>query len=277
MKFLLKEQEIFENIPEFIIRPLNEITQIRESIHQICEVEISKEVLNSLEPHPRLNTKIWNNFEINPSVSNKLLDVADNFIQQLELPKELKILDILLLGSLAGYNWSEYSDLDLHILLDYTKLKEKTTWTKKHMDAEKNLFNLNHDIIIKNFPVEVYVQDLKEPNAAEGVYSLKKNKWLQMPEKYIKDVNLRQIEKKAEVLLDKIEHLQKLKTQNKWEQLFKQTTKLKDKLKAMRKSGLSKEGELSQENLVYKILRRTSSMDILDELYYVSQDEINSL
>ena len=66
-----------------------------------------------------LNPNIWSNENsIRPEIRSNLLQIANDFFDSLEIPP-VKIHDIVLTGSLANFNWSEYSDVDLHILFDF--------------------------------------------------------------------------------------------------------------------------------------------------------------
>jgi predicted nucleotidyltransferase len=55
-------------------------------------------------------------------IREPMLKIASNFIEG--LPFDVKIEDITLTGSLANYNWSSYSDVDLHIIVDFSKIDE---------------------------------------------------------------------------------------------------------------------------------------------------------
>lgn len=86
-----------------------------------------------------------------------------------------KLKDIYFIGSLASYNWSKYSDIDLHLVLDFTEIANKhdLPLLKKYFTACKNEWNLAHpDLKVLGYEVEVYVQDINEPNAANGIYSV---------------------------------------------------------------------------------------------------------
>ena len=70
-----------------------------------------------------LNTNIWTEDQkLKPDISEKLLRIAKDFYEKLELP--VTILDITFTGSLANYNWTKLSDIDLHILIDYNEVNE---------------------------------------------------------------------------------------------------------------------------------------------------------
>ena len=92
------------------------------------------------------------------------------------------MLDYIFLGSNAAYNYTEHSDIDLHVLVDLTSLKDDPAVIKRLYNYIKNDFNNKYDIKIKGQDVELYLQDVNEPNAANGIYSLLKNEWIKFPD-----------------------------------------------------------------------------------------------
>lgn len=198
-------------------------------------------------------------------VRKKLLHISNDFLDTLGV--DFFVHDIILTGSLANYNWSEYSDVDLHILLDMDEFGEENKNEilirkifKEFFDAKKDYWNHKHNVKIKNFDVEIYVQDLNEPHVSSGVYSIVQNKWLIEPKKNTPNIDDRQIIDKGEKVEEKIEDLLK---HSKDKDIIKQIDCLKDKIKKFRQCGLEKGGEYSYENLTFKLLRRNGSIDKL--------------
>ena len=125
---------------------------------------------------------MWTDFEINEEVKEDLLKIASDFYSSTDLNADVK--DIVLTGSLANYNWSEkYSDYDLHILINFKDVDDNVVLVKKFVDSAKNIWNKDHDIRIKGYEVEVYIQDISEPHKSTGIFSLLKDKWIVRPEK----------------------------------------------------------------------------------------------
>ena len=115
----------------------------------ITEIEPEEINLKSFENKPSLNEKIWVNDKINSRVRLKLLDIADSFFNTLDIDW-VEVKDIVFTGSLANYNWSKYSDIDLHILIDFNDVDENKTLVKNYLDSKKNEWNKTHDNIISN-------------------------------------------------------------------------------------------------------------------------------
>lgn len=198
-------------------------------------------------------------FSMRNDIRKNLLEITDNFIEFLGI--EFFIHDIILTGSLANYNWSEYSDVDLHILVDYKETNYDLDLLKEFFDSKKNLWNKNHDIKIKNYDVELYVQDVDEKHTSSGVYSILNNEWLVKPEKTNPKIDDRKILEKGEEYGKKIDSL--IKKVSKGKDVSKEIDQLKDKIKKFRKCGLDKGGEYSYENLTFKLLRRNGYIEKL--------------
>jgi hypothetical protein len=201
-------------------------------------------------------------------IREKLLQIVDNFIDSLGI--EFFIHDITLTGSLSNYNWSEYSDVDLHILVNMQEIGgdgEKTdtiqTIIKQFFDSKKNIWNEKHDIKIKNYDVEVYIQDINEPHTSSGVYSILNNKWIVEPLKETPKIDDKKILDKGDEFMNKIDNL--YNSQDKNSTILK-IENLRKKLKKFRQSGLENGGEYSYENLTFKLLRRNGYINKLMEL-----------
>ena len=165
--------------------------------------------LSSFEIQNKLNPKFWKNDLLDSRIRLKLLDIADDFTDFLKVDW-VKPEDITMTGSLANYNWSEeYSDIDLHIIMDFKKVDKRVDFVREYFQSKKDLWNQKHkDIRILNYPVELYVQDKNEPHSSSGIYSLEKNDWIVKPErKEPTKKNLNQAEKDAEKWMDKIDSL----------------------------------------------------------------------
>ena len=133
----------------------------------------------SFEPQDELNPKIWeSNGLINSRVRMRLLDIADTFIDSLDIDW-VEIDDIILTGSLANFNWSKFSDFDVHVVLRFKDVDERVEFVSNYFNSKKKIWNNEHDNLkIYGFPVEMYVQDSEEDHTSSGIYSLEKiNGW----------------------------------------------------------------------------------------------------
>ena len=194
-------------------------------------------------------------------IRKKLLKIADNFMDFLGV--EFFIHDIVLTGSLSNYNWSEFSDIDLHILIDFEDAKYDTKLLKEFFNSKKGLWNEIHNVKIKNYDVELYVQDVNEPHVSSGVYSILNNKWNIEPEKSKTKINKKKIIEKSEEYENIIDKL--IKSSNK-KDVLKDVELVVNKIKKFRQCGLESGGEYSYENITFKLLRRNGYMKKLLDL-----------
>lgn len=239
---------------------------------------------SSFTPQQELNPKIWPNGKINSRVRLKLLDIADDFFKTLKIGW-LKPIDILLTGSMANYNWSKYSDFDLHLLLDFSDVDENVDFVHEYFTAKKKLWNEEHEnLMIYGFPVEVYVQDINENLISNGIYSLYKNKWIIEPSKD----NLQSLGQDKETIKSKaIETMKKIDALynatfdinhgSDGEKLLAQIQKLITIIKGIRKQSLTKGGEMAAGNIFFKILRRTGYIEKLFNAKTLAYDRKESI
>jgi hypothetical protein len=161
------------------------------------------------------------------------------------------------MGSLVNYNWSEYSDFDLHILSDLSQYSdEKKELYLQLFDLKKTIFNYQHDIKIKGYDVELYLQDDNEIGFSEGVYSILNNEFISVPKKTETKINKELIIQKSKQWMDIIDGAIESVEDNDFESGVKILKKYYRKLKKYRQCGLESGGEFSIENLVFKYLRR---------------------
>jgi len=202
-----------------------------------------------------LNPNIWNpDNTIKPEVRDALLKVAQDFYAESELTAPIQ--DIYMLGSAANYNWGPSSDIDVHVLIDFNKLSMERDLVKKMVDSIKANWNKNHNIQIKSHRVELYIQDITETNRAMGIYSILNNRWVKFPQKLTLNLDKNIIQKKYTDMVLQIKNAIK---SNNLEDLKRVLKSVYD----MRESGLSKGGEFSLENIVFKLLRTRNHLDNL--------------
>ena len=208
-----------------------------------------------------LNPNIWDNLKLKPEIKEKLLQIGKDFYADTETDAPLK--DVLFVGSLANYNWSDTSDFDVHVVIDFKDVDENVELVEKLVNALKSKWNDEHDIHLKGHNVEVYIQDVTKENRSTGVYSLMQDKWISEPQKENIEIDKEKIQEKYNDFVRKINSALKSQDIDKLKSIIKDVYD-------MRQSGLDKSGELSTENLVFKILR---SRNYIEKL----KTEINKL
>lgn len=225
------------------------------------------EILSSFGTQDTLNPEIWDNVDsdspkLKPQIRRALLVIAGEFMEF--LGEDLFIDDVIFTGSLANFNWSKFSDIDLHLYVDFEQFEDEDKEMYKELyQLKKTLFNTTHNIKVKGYDVELYAQDIMEPHISTGVYSVLFDKWLENPEKENKVINKQVLMDKAQMMMDKIDTVIDNAKEDDYDSAVKQLDKFKETLKKYRNSGLEKDGEFSYENLVFKFLRRNGYIDKL--------------
>ena len=206
----------------------------------------------SIDPtphHHELNPVLWDNNSLRIEVRVKLLQIARHFAEYLNVAK-LNLKDITLSGSSAGYNYSSYSDIDLHLVVSNTNGRDEL------FTAKKNLYNNEHKLAIMGIPVELYVQPADQVHHSAGIYSVLHNKWIEEPEHVEPTVDSRDIRAKARNYASKVNTA--MRSQD--IALCRETML---ELKRLRQAGLASNGEQSVENLAFKLLRARGQIDKL--------------
>lgn len=238
--------------------------------------ELSRKASTYLGYHNNLNTKFWDNDQLNSEVYNALVRIAKAFIETLKVSENQQIIDIIMTGSLCNYNYTKYSDIDLHIILDYSELCDdcQSFDIDDCMKAKKALWNERHDITIYNRDVELYAQDKSEKLTGNaGIYSILHKQWVRRPTKEESiDYGDKAIMDKAKHIMYQIDELVDGKSDDE-----DAIEALKDKIKNMRKAGLERAGEFSIENLAFKILRNTGYIAKLHDYALEATDDSLSL
>ena len=250
------------------------------------EVEPNEVDLSSFEKQEELNPNFWKNNKLDNKIRIKLLDIADDFYKTIGI-NFIKPIDIILCGSMCNYNWSNYSDVDVHILIDFSKISDNNDIIKEYFDMKKNEWNNEHDELnIHGFKIEFYIQDINELFISSGIYSLENDKWIKEPSmnkvSNLSDKRLDKISKVVADIMTKIDDYYVefdafIDDNDKLEKLSFKIDKLFKNIKNIRTNGLKKYGELSLGNIVYKAIRRANYFDKLWDLKIKIYDKINSI
>jgi len=224
-----------------------------------------------------LNPKFWKNDKLDDRIRQKLLSIANMFYESTDI--DVPIKDIVLTGSLANYNYNEYSDFDIHIMIDFMKVYGKRNIIEAGINSFRTNWNNLHNINIQGHDVEVYIQDIKEEHTASGVYSLQKDKWLTKPEYNNPTIDEDEIDERFRLFKSGINQL--LKSSNnelspeQAKQYYIASYKLKKKIHGERKIGLlTDKAEFSVGNLVFKKLRNSGHFGQLIDVINLFYDKI---
>lgn len=224
-----------------------------EHISKFLSEIIDKDDINidSLSTKPELNPMFWEGEKLKPDVRKVMLLNAKRFIEFCDLD-QYKFDDIILTGSIANYNYNENSDVDIHVIMDYSQINPDKEFVEAYFKLKKMLWGETLPIQIKGYDVELYVQDSKESHSSTGIYSLVRDKWVTKPTKKMINIDTKSLKIKLNQIIEKIYELEGIDDNN---EFLKKYEDLINKIKKYRKTGLEREGEYSIENLVFKILR----------------------
>lgn len=202
-----------------------------------------REFVKAVTYHDTLNPRIWSGLAMKKDVRFKLLSVAKDFINFINIP-QINLKDITVSGSNASYGYNDSSDVDLHLVVTMPD----DPHVRELFDAKKNNYNFKHQIKVHGIDVEVYVQDEAQPHHSAGIYSVLDNIWLSKPHHRTPEITDREVRLKARNYSSMINKALKTDDLNTLEDVMAN-------LKQIRKAGLERGGEFSVENLAFKLLR----------------------
>jgi len=218
-------------------------------------------MLNEYETHNQLNPLLWTDDQCLPKkLRTGFLKIANSFYDFLEI--DAPVIDIILIGSNANYNWTEFSDIDLHVVINYLNVGSNLYLVEKYLQAKKSIWNSKYPLTFKGLNIELYAQDSNQDlHGSVGIYSIMKGKWLRKPNADLISVDDDLIQQKAQPYEYEINKISE--TDPEAEMKIK---RILVKLRNLRKAGLDSAGEYSVENLAFKYLRNKGLIDRLKEM-----------
>jgi hypothetical protein len=230
-------------------------------------MESLNKVISSFDLQKTLNPKIWSESgdKMNPKVRQNLLEIDYQFIKSFGI--DVVVDDIIVKGSITNYSWSKYSDVDLHIVIDYEQFSKKLKdLYVEFFDLKKVVFNQKRQLSIFGFDVETYVEGISDEGVSGGIYSILENEWIKKPKKESMNVPKEHIIKTSKKWMRIIDNLLKHLEGETIDTIKDSVKGIKEKLKKYRQAGLAKDGELGLENLVFKVLRRNGYIEKLYDI-----------
>jgi Nucleotidyltransferase domain len=205
--------------------------------------------------HKELNKRLWEKEELKDDIRKHLMMIAKEWQKFAKIPNDA-VKDIVMTGGNANFNYTKYSDIDIHLIVDKNKIS-KCDIVDEYLLDKKALWAFHHDIKVVGYPVELYAQDINEPTSKnQGVYSLLKNKWLKKPVKEKISFNDPLLLRKIKSIKHQIDFFIKTKCND-----IKKMESFKQKLHDLRSASVRSGGEFSIENLAYKELRNLGYLD----------------
>lgn len=216
-----------------------------------------------------LNPDVWDGDSIKRDVRTALLNFAEAWRVFAKIPEDA-VVDVILVGGNAGYYYNETSDLDVHLVVDRSRLGLGSL-TDEYLRDKKALWTIKHDVRVKGYQVEPYAQDVSEGSpAGQGVYSLQRDQWVKRPVQ--SDYDPRHDTVLAEKTRRWIESIDKLTS---GDHDLDDYEAIKRKLADMRTKSIAAGGELSRGNLIFKNLRMSGHLDRVQD--YIRRKTTDSL
>lgn len=203
-----------------------------------------------VERNTVLNPKIWDSNRMKSEVRGALLRIAEDFKNFLDVP--VRVLDVVITGGNANYNYTAKSDIDLHLIADFSEISCDRE-VEELFDTKRLLYKRDHEIEIQGIPVELYVENHDMPAVSAGVYSILHGEWIREPSANQPDYDEKEVKRMVSIWHAILQHA----TQTGDLQTCRNSVKL---LRTYRKKGLSHSGEFSVPNLVYKSLRNDDTI-----------------
>jgi len=223
-------------------------------------LSISSKIKQHL-PHNELSVKLWKEDKLKPDIREQLLEISDAFVDYLGI--SIDVIDVTFTGSYANYNYTPYSDIDLHIMVDPKSINRDVDLVEEFLKAKRQFWNDRHDIRVLNIEVELYAQDVDEEHASSGVYSVKNDEWINKPDKFRTSFDKRNVSRKVKYFKKQISmEIEEAKMNRDTAGLGRIIKKIRD----MRSAGLEKSGEMADENIIYKILRSEGDIQKLYDM-----------
>lgn len=239
--------------------------------------------LSSFDLKTELCPEFWKDGKLVPLVRKELLEITKDVIEDFDI-KGMEFEDIVITGSIANYNWNEeYSDIDLHIIVNFSSINNDVELVKKYFDVFRKNWNDTHDeISIYGYPVEIYIQDSDEQHTSTGVYSIMNNDWVVKPEpnKLSKDdIDEENIKQKVSEFMNEIDDLQDEFDDEDadYEEILYDAEDLFDEIKNTRKSSMRNSSEMTDGNLIFKALRRNGYIEKLLDIRTECYDKTHSI
>jgi hypothetical protein len=227
-----------------------------------------REFTPGVEIHQELNPLLWQGDQLKPEVRLALLHIAHKF--EIFLGIDIVVRDRIITGSQTSFTYTEASDIDLHIIVDYSAITDCAVPVHELFDTKRKLWKEQHSIDIHGIQVECYVEDTAQPVRGH-VYSLDEDAWVSHQPTQASVQSLPpDVVKQAAWWTDRI----KTAIASRNLAVMISTARL---LRDYRGRGLGKEGEMGTANITYKTLRNNGVIHDLIKAVRRLEDRAMSL
>lgn len=255
---------------EFCVILAEEFNDKINSVGSLCELKGRRPIpvtesiaTEAFEQHDTLNPKLWNGEKLKPQVKEHLRKIIKQYVEDSQFLKEEYIIAANIVGSNASFNYTDKSDLDLHLVVDMSSFSNDPRFVQLAADGEKTLFNKRYDLTFAGIGVEVYVEDVTASAISNGIYDVFEDVWIKKPVKYEADIDYEAYAKKYSAVKSEAERV--LASDS-----IPKIQKFINSLYEKRKYSLLQYGEPGDDNQIFKDLRNEG---ILSQL----KDKVNEL
>ncbi|MCL9683497.1 hypothetical protein [Legionella maioricensis] len=242
-----------------LLMPLTYANNLKNTIHS-SDPLLEQKVNDAISPHATLNPYFFTNEQFNNFIEKRLLHVGNYYFAKIKKKfPDAKLVDILFVGSLAGYGYMNGSDVDLHLLIDFNVpcdkglLNDYLTLLRTVWHSEK--------ISIGNYSVQITPVSVRDEHG--GVYSLLNHQWIEKPQRekipYTKEELIHAIKTHQHELIN----LEKIYNQTPNTLNCQKLIDYANALKIWRKQGLAQRGITSMENTTFRIMRALGDLSTL--------------
>ena len=131
--------------------------------------------------------------------------------------------------------------------------------------------------MIGGHDVEIYVEDLNDERLPTATYSVMRKEWINQPSMEGLEIDYQGVTKKVTEKMSEVDELESLYEDGEYKEAYEFGTLLRQKIKRFRQAGLDKRGEYSNENLAFKLLRRSGALDRINDYVKSSYAEMVSI
>lgn len=234
---------------------------------KLSNIVLLSDYTKTLEIHPDLNKKLWDDHIIKRNVLKQLQKIVADFVKENEI--EVKILDVVLMGSSCDTNFTPKSDIDVHLVIQHTEASKEY----ELLVHVCKIWNGMHNVTIFGHKVEINPQTKRNPLISKdaAIYSIQNDKWIRKP---VPHIITQQMRRDINTLCDK--YSKDIKNKIKQED-GKGLDKILHDIKTKRKEGVHKDGEMSIDNLVFKALRNVGIINVTHDDIIKINDELLTL
>lgn len=207
----------------------------------------------------QLPTQFFTGRKLKSEVREKSIKIAKERFSEIGLPN-LKILDMLYVGSLASYEYDDLSDVDIHIIIDPASYGNDRSILKHLLSKTNDLNEFLYDRITyygRKVDFSFYLDTVEvrlEPGV--GIYSLTSDSWLSQPKPAPMKFSPAKVVSDVRQYVDRYNALAVGYEKNKLKFNCEEFSKLREEIRSYRHEGISRDGIRSTENIVYRSLRR---------------------